>query len=415
MSISDRLWTGTGLLFVIGGGYALLYLALGLGPKASKSTNPLTPPATVDKIVKEDQFNHITLTPAAIDRLALKVGQVEVKSVSRVRMYGGEILVPVGRTIIVSAPLSGTLEAPQKGILQPGSKITKGTEVVRLLPLITPEGRATIASSQVDAEGLVKNAQSQLDATKIALDRAKQLLKDQAGSQRAVDEAQAAFDLAHKTLDANTARRDLLRKIVGELGKGTASPIEIQAPQSGIVRNVSALPGQYIPSGASLFEIVDLDVVWVRVPVYVGDLSELNTKTDALIGSLTGRTGDQALVAKPILAPPTANAISGTVDLYYELDNRSSQYRPNQRVGATLPLLSETENRTVPWSAVVHDIHGGTWVYEVIGERTYNRRRVIVQFVNDNTAVLAEGPPKGTSIVIAGVAEIFGTETGYSK
>ena len=82
----------------------------------------------------------------------------------------------------------------------------------------------------------------------------------------------------------------------------------------------------------------------------------------------------------------------------------------------------------MPWSAVVYDIHGGTWVYEQIGERTrtFVRRRVDVEYVVGDTAVLAHGgtagnrvvataPPAGTLVVVAGAAELFGTETGFTK
>jgi len=69
----------------------------------------------------------------------------------------------------------------------------------------------------------------------------------------------------------------------------------------------------------------------------------------------------------------------------------------------------------VPWSAVVFDIHGGTWVYERTGDRSYARRRVVVRYVAGDAAVLESGPPPGTAVVTAGAAELFGTETGFSK
>ena len=84
-------------------------------------------------------------------------------------------------------------------------------------------------------------------------------------------------------------------------------------------------------------------------------------------------------------------------------------------MGVALTLKSEAESLTLPWSAVIQDIHGGTWVYEQTGERTYVRRRVAVRYVVDDTAVLAFGPPPGTQVVAAGAAELFGTETGFTK
>jgi cobalt-zinc-cadmium efflux system membrane fusion protein len=54
-------------------------------------------------------------------------------------------------------------------------------------------------------------------------------------------------------------------------------------------------------------------------------------------------------------------------------------------------------------------------VYERTDHQTFVRQRVLVRYVSDDTAVLASGPPVGSKIVTAGAAELFGTETGFSK
>ena len=92
-----------------------------------------------------------------------------------------------------------------------------------------------------------------------------------------------------------------------------------------------------------------------------------------------------------------------------------TKYSPGQRVGVNVAMKGEDVSLTVTWSAVVHDIYGGTWVYEQTGERTFVRRRVVIRLVQGTTAVLANGPAVGTRVVTAGAAELFGTETGFSK
>ena len=68
------------------------------------------------------------------------------------------------------------------------------------------------------------------------------------------------------------------------------------------------------------------------------------------------------------------------------------------------------EALVAPFSAVLHDIHGGQWVYVAGGPRQYVRRRVQVSRVVDGQAVLASGPAAGTKVVTDGAAELFGTE-----
>ena len=88
---------------------------------------------------------------------------------------------------------------------------------------------------------------------------------------------------------------------------------------------------------------------------------------------------------------------------------------PGQRLGVTIPLADANESLTVPWSAVVFDVHGGTWVYAQTAPRTYARRRVVVRYTAGADAVLASGPAAGTRVVAHGGQELFGAETGFIK
>ena len=325
--------------------------------------------ATVAKVVKEDELNTVTLTAEAETRLGLTVGAVTKKGVGRVRLYGGEVTIPVGRTILVAAPLTGTLRAPPGGVPKAGKAVAARDAVFQLLPLLTPDGKANLSASLAEASGLVDTARAQVDLARIALDRAKRVMKEGAGSQRQVDEAVGASDVAAKGLAAATARKNILQQVVGDAAAGTAAPIPIDSPEDGILRVVSAMPGQTVPAGAALFEVVDLSVVWVRVPLPVGDLDDVDRTKPAAVGSLSAAPGAKLTTAPPAPAPPSANPLAGTVDVFYELPNAAGTYIPGQRLGVTVPQTDARESLTVPWSAVVFDVNGGTWVYERTGPR----------------------------------------------
>jgi cobalt-zinc-cadmium efflux system membrane fusion protein len=303
------------------------------------------------------------------------------------------------------------LKAAGAGLPAAGQPIQKGQPVFHLLPLLTPEGRANLEAALAEVEGQYKTAEAQCAACRIFLDRAIRVFQSEAGSQRAVDEAQANLNLALKTCEAAKVRRDLLARTVKDAEDGNASSVTIESPESGILRRLSALPGQQVAVGGALFEVVNLDRVWVRVPVYVGDLKEIDGQAPAGVGDLAMRPGQVTRPGQPVPAPPTADASAGTVDLYYE----DRPLSPGERVGISLTLTGDAASLTVPWSAVIHDIHGGTWVYQELSERVFARQRVEVRYVVNGTAVLAAGPRHGTRVVIAGAAELFGTETGFTK
>lgn len=383
-------------------------------PGANKPDKPPAP-ATVAKVVKEDDLNTVTLTEEAEKRIGLTVGAVEKKAVRRVRVYGGEVTVPVGRAILIAAPLGGVLKAPTGGELTAGRAVKAGQPVFELTPLLTPDGRATLSAALADATGLVNTAKAGFDLADVAVKRAERVLKEGAGSQRQVDEARAAFDVARRTLDAATARQAILNRVVGDAESGTAAPIPITAPQDGLLRAISARPGQTVPLGAALFEVADLSTVWVRVPLPVGDLDSVDRAEPAQVGKLSAPPGTPLVSVRPVPAPPSANPLAATVDVYYELPNTDGKMTPGQRLGAALPLAGSAQSLSVPWSAVVFDVHGGTWVYERTAPRQYARRRVVVSHTVGTDAALVGGPPAGTAVVTAGTQELFGVETGFVK
>lgn len=379
-----------------------------------RATHHNASPATLKKI-NEDDLGVITLSEEGERRLGVELAAVERQSVRRVRIYGGEVVVPAGRSILVSAPLPGTLRAPEGGVPPAGRQVTKGEPILWLLPLLSPETSTTLAAARADAEGQVRNAQTQLTASKLALDRARRLLRDEAGSKRAVEESQAQHDVMQRTLEAAESRLAILTKATGSAATGRAEPIPLEAPETGVLRNVSALAGQNVPGGAALFEVIDLKEVWVRVPIYVGDSRDIDPGEEAEIGDLNMQPGDPTRIASRIEAPPSASAATATIDLYFTLENDQPALTPGQRVGVKLPLSSRGASLTVPWSAVVQDHAGGMWVYEATGPNSYRRQRVLVRYVVEKLAVLAAGPPAGTKIVTAGAVELFAAETGFIK
>jgi hypothetical protein len=69
----------------------------------------------------------------------------------------------------------------------------------------------------------------------------------------------------------------------------------------------------------------------------------------------------------------------------------------------------------VPYNAVIYDLKGDTWVYTSPAARTFVRQHVKVDYIDDDTAILTEGPAVGTNVVSVGVAELFGAEYGIGK
>ena len=410
----------------------LLILAAGCQKSASEvsKASSSSAPAKTTHPVSEVDLNTIELTEDAARRLGLQTEAVVRRAMPRVRAYGADLMLPAGASILISAPLAGTLQA-QLGAAFPqvGQLVVEGESLLQLMPMLSPErdvltpaeririaeARNALAQSQNDAEAQVQQSTVQVEAAKIALERAERLLKDQSGTVRTVDEAQAQLKLAETALEAAKSRKQIVASIKLDADSGTLQPLTIQSPLSGMVRAIHVQRGQILAASAPLFEVMNDEKLWVRVPIYVGDLDEIDTTGAARLTLLDGRQSDHDLDVQPVVTPPTAMSLASTVDMYFELPNPSSKFRPGQKVGAYLKLRGDAESIAIPWSSVYHDVYGTQWVYEQVADRRFVRRRVEVLSVNDGWAAIGRGPQVGTQVVTAGVAELVGTEFGFAK
>lgn len=401
------------------------------GTVADDKPKAATGPATVENRVKEADLTTIKLTPEAERRLGIELAAVERKMIAQSQRFPGEALIPPGRTILLSAPVAGLVTLPAASASPPsvGQRVERGGPLLRLLPGESRDGRtfvpadrislarakADLTATRIEVEGQLKQARVRAEAAEVKLKRADQLRQEGAGAQRAYDEARAEFDLAVTQREASQERVETLGKILAALESGEQAAITIEAPLDGYIRILHAAVGQVVAGGAPLVEIVAFDPIWVRVPVYVGDVSAFEAVGSAKIRGLADGPQAPAREARRVPVPGAADARAATVDLYFELANPSAELRPGQRVSVELPAATAAENLVVPYAAVLFDIYGGTWVYENVGPRQYARKRVAIREVVGDLAVLGRGLQPGAKIVTAGAAELFGTEFGAGK
>lgn len=71
---------------------------------------------------------------------------------------------------------------------------------------------------------------------------------------------------------------------------------------------------------------------------------------------------------------------------------------------------SATPRRVVPYSSLIYDAQGATWVYTSPQPMTFVRQKVEVDYIEGLIAVLRDGPAAGTLVASVGVAELYGTE-----
>lgn len=349
------------------------------------------PAANVEHRVQEGELATVKLTERAEQRLGVETAPVERKQVQRVRQVAGEIVVPAGGSILESAPMAGTVLAPPTGMLAPGAIVKRGQPILRLLAL---PSAADIAA-----------AETRLAAAQRRAARNEQLLKEGAVAERATEDARVELALAEANLAATRPRAGASKRVA----------LALEAPRDGVLRDLRVADGQAVAAGAPLFQVDAADEVWVRAGVYAGEADSVAAAATATVHSLGARPSSPGLEARRVAAPPTADPLAVTVDIFFSLSNTERLLVPGERVMVSVRLDDTEELLVAPWSAVIHDIHGGAWIYEARAPQTYVRRPVEVLRRQGDQALLVSGPPVGARVVSTGVAELFGVEFGAGK
>ncbi len=371
-----------------------------------KKTEKPIAAAKVQNPVGEAALTTVTLTADAVRRLGIETATVDSQAALPTRTVGGEIVVPPGLSIVVSAPVAGRVLAPESGSFPPpGARVTRGTALLRISPL-PPDVAQTTRDNDIAAARL---RQAQAEA-----ERSARLFSERLVSARENERAQAELAAARATASSAAGQHSIVR---GGGAGASVSTLSIVSPSDGVIRLMNAAPGQMVAAGAPLLEVMRTDRLWVRVPLYAGDANRVRRGAPASVHGLGGPGTGTTIVASPVAAPPSADASAASVDLFYEVRSPGT-LRPGERVGVTVPLTgsaSAERGLSVPFAAVVRDMSGGSWVYERKDSLTFIRRRVEVSRVNSGVAMLAHGPKAGTIVVTSGSAELFGTEFGAGK
>ncbi|MCL4804845.1 MAG: hypothetical protein KJ046_11150 [Anaerolineae bacterium] len=166
-------------------------------------------------------------------------------------------------------------------------------------------------------------------------------------------------------------------------------------------------------------------MVRVRVPLSVGDMAKIAMGQPARIVAADDDDeddDDEELEADVLDADDIGDVeedddsadAGGT--LYYQVNDPNHNLTPGQGVRVKLSVVGSGERRTVvPYSALIYDLNGNTWVYVSPEPLVFMRHPVTVEFVEGDRAVLSDGPPVGTTVAIVGVPELYGADTGIGK
>ncbi len=142
----------------------------------------------------------------------------------------------------------------------------------------------------------------------------------------------------------------------------------IRAPFAGVIGRKLVEIGQWVETGSAVFELVEIDVLRIEVPVpqfYFGAVA-LGTPAAVRFDALPGQIFEAAVTMKI----PVSNTTARTFPIRIEMDNKSRLKAPGMSARVSLLLQEETHTAALqlPRDAVVRKPDGSQTVWVVSEE-----------------------------------------------
>ncbi|SNR84700.1 RND family efflux transporter, MFP subunit [Methylobacillus rhizosphaerae] len=344
----------------------------------------------------------VTLTAAQQSALGIRLGQAETVSSFNSLMLPGEIILPVGKEHIVSAPQDGMVDKLYAAI---GQDVQRGQVLAHL-------SSQTLLALQRD----YLQAQTRQRLAKKNLDRDTELFQDGIIAERRFlltqgefEDADAALQQSRQSLriagldDATITR---LRQ-ASQLGSGST----LTAPIAGQVIEQNVHTGQRVDMATPLFRIADLSTLWVLIHVPVNQLTNIRHGTAISLGSA-------GIQGKVIAIVRNASRTDQTVQVRAEFRNTGQQFVPGQFVEAQLSLepvdgSGQALHYRLPRTAITRH-EGKTYIFSSVDKLHFEVHPVDIVAEQGDQVTVKSSTALKSGIALSGIATLKAVWTGHS-
>jgi membrane fusion protein, multidrug efflux system len=289
---------------------------------------------------------------------------------------------------------------------------TEGTDVKKGDLLYVLEQPPYQASVDVQ-NAAIAQAQAQLDNAKTELWRKQQLVEKSAGTQQAVDTAQATQRTEAAQLQAAQAQLEIAQinlgyteihsPIDGRIGRSSVTVGNVVNPNSGVLTTVVSQDPMYVVFPVPTRRAIELreeyaekggfDAVKVRLRLPDGRLYDQTGKVDFINNAIAQDTDTVAVrgvIPNPVLASQTA----GGVNL--------RQLIADEFVTVLMESVNPKQVIALPRAAILSD-QAGSYVYVVDEHNIARQRRVQLGELTPEKAGIADGLTEGEQVIVEGV------------
>jgi cobalt-zinc-cadmium efflux system membrane fusion protein len=248
-------------------------------------------------------------------------------------------------------------------------------------------------------------AKAELEIAKQNYERRQKLFEENIISEKSYQEtdlerkvAEVNYDYAAKKLLAVGIKEDELDNPPTGHSDAVGSTLHVHAPISGVVTARNASIGQKVDQSIRLFEIINLENVWLEADIFEKDLSRI--KLGQKVRVRVSAYADEVFSGKIFYIGSTLNRETKTIKILVEIDNRSEKLKPGMFANTHIVVGDKKNTLVIPKEAVLEDEHLN--IVFVKEEEAYHRHVVQLGIVSDMFVEILSGLRLGDTVVTNG-------------
>lgn len=322
-------------------------------------------------VEKETQFLFSILTQT------IGTGDFNESSV----LLGTITAAPQGRAVIQS-PQAGKIVSLS---VTPGQKVGRG-QVVAVIE------QQVDAGTQIDILSQSNTVNAEYEAAKAQYERLKAI--EDIAAKKDVTEAKARYESARKNkalFDANTGRN-----------AGSTKAITLTSPVSGVVGTFNYAIGAVVSGGQTLFEITNLDQVFVEAQVFTADVMKMKS---AISFTTLSNTDSTTYQLKLVSTAQSVNTGNQSQKVLFELINPKAQFKIGENVNVRMTGNNVVRQVIIPNEAIT-EVNGKPAIFIKDKAELYSISFIVKGQNNDTYTVVSKGTEDGERVVTANVYQM---------
>lgn len=232
---------------------------------------------------------------------------------------------------VMSFPLTGKVA---KVLVQQGDRVKKGQPLIQLDDSVEALELQAL-QEQAEQKIRVEAAEKSLDQKRVELEKKEWAYKRKAATELEVKQARLDVDIAELSLQLSKFQRtqDRLKYLQA---KARLDRMTLRSEVDGLVENVLVEPGEVVTHETKAIRVVQIDPLWLDVPVPMGQAAHLQA---GAVARVTFSIGQASRDGKVLHVAAVADAASRTRTVRVELPNPDGR-AAGEHVTVTFPAAA---------------------------------------------------------------------------